>query len=180
MKIIDVYIDHHEKEGLDSELIIVLDDDLPGDSDEGWTWDEVLDEQSNTHIYYGQRSDGLIRTYWGQHFPLDEPYKTTIDVYEEVTIINPAASSCPVLNWYGIGPCINATFVNRKKEPLPLNFYTNITITKCIELLNNYVPNVRLSRKNEGELEEIPYIIEDLNAAVADDEKIIYPEKLEQ
>lgn len=178
MNIIDAYIEHHESEGLASELFIVIDGKLPADSDDGWTWDEKLDAESNTYIYYGQRSDGLIRVYWGQHFNLDEPYNACINIDgKEINIRNPAASSCPVINWYDIGPCINATFVNKNKKPVDLNFYTNITIKKCIELLSNYIPNVRLSRKDEGDLEELAYILEDLETPLGDDETIIYPQQ---
>lgn len=177
MNIINAHIEWHKDTGIDPQLVLTVDEELPCDSDDGWIWEKKFDEASNTTMYYAQRSDGLVRFYWGQHFDKVDPYETSITVDGvEVKIKNPAASSSGVINWYDLGPCIEATFVNKDGDPMPMDYYTHITINKCIQLIQNFLPNVKLVRKDQGDTEEINYIFEELDEELSSDEEIIYPE----
>jgi hypothetical protein len=180
MNIINAYIDWHKGGNQDPELVLTVDDDLPEDNDYGWTWERTHDSTSNSTVYYGQRSDGLVRFYWGSHFKTENPYTTNIVIEDEdIEIVDPAISRCPVINYMELGPCVNAKFVNGDEEEAELNQYTHVTLNKCIHLLNKFMPNVRITRRVNDETEEAHYIIGSLSDPLPEDETLIYPDNEE-
>jgi hypothetical protein len=175
MNIIDAYIDWDDKEA-NGRLVLVMDGVLPDDKDL-WSYSSKFFPEYAATIYYGCRQDGLVRFYWdGKHSKVI-PYSTDLTSdSKEVHLEDPSASACSTINWLDFNKvhCIDAKFVNQDKDEVELNYYTHITIDKCIDIMKQFIPNIKLVKHADGDLEEIAYLLEKTDEKDTNTDKVIY------